>query len=360
MKQGKCVKDVKEDGSSTPRKAIAFVGLKQYDDVEEDDYTCEFGTKRAEFTAVENDGDDKEDRAYKGFSLYFDANVDHASIDTWESFTINAVCAEKAKWEEPRWEGYNLIYEYEGPEACKFVEIDLTGAANFIEKFMGLICIVVGALLAFVGSKFIIYVFGTLVFTLFTIVLFGIGYSLHLINVEHPNKSVGALVGFSVLSVLGGGALAYYSGRFVDMWAIPLIAGFCGGLVPFMLLGPLHLKSYVRLPIVFICAGVAVYLSKVLNKFIKSAGTAIIGSFFLMYGVGRYAGGFPDIASADTDSSESKIKVSLGHGSDAKKAVGYIVGMVVCSVLGTFIQLKYIASDDDQKDADDFMNKTDS
>ena len=43
------------------------------------------------------------------------------------------------------------------------------------------------------------------------------------------------------------------------------------------------------------------YLAKQFNKYIKSIGTACIGSFLMMYGLGQEVGGFPPIFSSAKD-----------------------------------------------------------
>lgn len=39
--------------------------------------------------------------------------------------------------------------------------------------------------------------------------------------------------------------------------------------------------------------------------------------------------------------------------------IGYIVGFIVLSVGGTFVQLKYVVEDEDEGKGDDFMSKED-
>lgn len=310
-------------------------------------------------TPIENDSEEEGNTPYKGFSLFFDANKPHDELNSqWSSVTLNVYCAEeKTEWTASNTDD-NLELSYSGPEGCEFFEIDLEGVNETIQKFMGAITLVVGILLAFVGSKFIIYVFGTLIFTIVTIVVFSIAYLFHLINPVNPNSTKGAIFGCIVASILGGGGLAFVAGRFVDQWAASLIAAFCGGLVPFMLLGPLKLKVSVRVPIVLVFAVAAAYLSQKYNKFIKSAGTATIGGFFFMYGVGRYLGGFPGVSSVDDETDEALNK----EGYTVLSAIAYIIGMVLVAALGTFVQLKYIhlevnTEEKVEDDKDDFKKE---
>ena len=88
---------------------------------------------------------------------------------------------------------------------------------------------------------------------------------------------------------------------------------------------------------------VGAWVGRKCNKFVKCAGTSLIGSFFLFHGISHYAGGFPPLVLEIQENLTWKFYV-------------YCAGMVVATIGGTYVQMKYIASDDvdEAKDGDDF------
>jgi hypothetical protein len=68
-----------------------------------------------------------------------------------------------------------------------------------------------------------------------------------------------------------------------------------------------------------------------------------------MNGIGSYVGGFPDLFTNHVEIPDS--------GVEQQKFWGYIVGMVLFALSGTFFQLKYVTVDINAVDEDDFTNK---
>ena len=101
--------------------------------------------------------------------------------------------------------------------------------------------------------------------------------------------------------------------------------------------------------IIFIVVLVSIYFAKLANKYIKSIGTAFIGSFLLMHGLGQELGNFPPIfASQDINSLKDQVQNVY--------YVAYMAGFVFFTCFGGYIQLKYVADEDTHTDDDDFLN----
>jgi hypothetical protein len=105
--------------------------------------------------------------------------------------------------------------------------------------------------------------------------------------------------------------------------------GFCAGCaITFILVTPIHINSHIKTGIIFVCGIAGAYIGRAFDKYIKSAGTAIIGSVVLMNGIGSYVGGFPDLFTNHVEIPDS--------GAEQQKFWGYIVGMILFALGGTF------------------------
>jgi hypothetical protein len=72
------------------------------------------------------------------------------------------------------------------------------------------------------------------------------------------------------------------------------------------------------------------------NKYAKAIGTAVIGSFLLIRGIGCYAGGFPSDYSGVEDTEYSTA------------VLGYLAGMVFSAVAGVWFQLRFFKTEHDK------------
>ena len=95
------------------------------------------------------------------------------------------------------------------------------------------------------------------------------------------------------------------------------------------------------------------YFAKKFNKYIKSIGTACIGSFLMMYGLGQEVGGFPPIFSSakDFDFNSEQMQQGLNI-----YYVLYFVGFILFTGFGGYVQLKYVTEPDEHTDDDDVFN----
>lgn len=282
--------------------------------------------------------------------------------DTPRTVTINAICAKGA--EEGVWtelelnDDYNLVYQYTGDEACKFYDVDISKYFPGLIKFAGAISIILGLVLCFVGSKFILIVFGTLVFLLSQIGMWLILYNTHIFNPEEIENKKGLIIGLGVVVCALGAVGSYLMARFADKFAVPLISGWCGGIIAFMLFGGFKIPGTVKLIIIALVSGATVYYSYKVQRFVKSAGTAMIGAFILFNGIGKYVGGYPSLVSGQSESGAEDAALEKLNSEAGAMALFYLGGTVAFTVLGTWFQLTYVQKKAEEED--DFMNSKES
>jgi len=166
-----------------------------------------------------------------------------------------------------------------------------------------------------------------------------------------------------LLSCIVGAALAYYSLDFANKYAASLLAGWCGGALIALLLSPITaLDGKIKLCLIILAACVSIYFAKRVNKQIKSVGTAIIGAFFIVHGLGQYLGGFPAILSNPTDLEINGKTVDDVTNNVSAAYILYLLGFIFFAVLGSYVQMKFIAHDDYELfgDNDGMMNPKDA
>jgi hypothetical protein len=204
---------------------------------------------------------------------------------------------------------------------------------------------VAGLLICFLGSKFLFYVLRALLF-------FGVAgffwlalYNLNLTSFNDSNTP--HLILFGIISVVLGGAAAYFFGNFAEQYAASIIAGACGFAIAFMMLSNSKMSDDMVHLVSGIAALICAYFGRLYNKYIKSVGTALIGAFFTSQGIGYYAGGFPSFFNSFEIEGRS---INLKDLDVSPKFLLYFCMIVVFTALGSFVQLKYIAPEDEEED----------
>lgn len=166
-----------------------------------------------------------------------------------------------------------------------------------------------------------------------------------------------------LLSCIVSAALAYYSLGFANKYASSLLAAWCGGALVALLLSPITaLDGKIKMCLIIIAAIAAFYFGKKVNKQIKSIGTAIIGSFFMMHGLGQYLGGFPPIVGSGVDIEINGKTYDDVTNNLSAAYILYLLGFIFFSGLGSYIQMKFVAHDDFELFGhnDDMMNPKDA
>lgn len=186
------------------------------------------------------------------------------------------------------------VFVYEGKEACSF---DVSGLMKF-KKFMGAFYIVFGLALVFYGSKSMFYTIGFMVFVIASFVPFVILYNIGAVQDPRASGKVGPFVGVSLACTLVGALTSYFFTKLAKNFTTMILGGIAAGSITSILLASVHaIPGNAKTFLILVGSLVGAYTGKRLEKYIKAAGTAVIGSVILMKGVGSYVGNFPDLFS---------------------------------------------------------------
>jgi hypothetical protein len=203
---------------------------------------------------------------------------------------------------------------------------------------MGFIFVVIGGLMTFAGAKFLFQLVSAVVTLIVTIAFYLFVSNLFFTITTGSGPKIGLLI---TALALGLGA-AYLSYRFTVRWAVPIVAG-VGGAFGFKLLTNLVglRNEYAVIAILILGAVVGAYIGIKLNEFVRTIGTAFLGSYILTRGFGFFFGGFPEGAS---DVNIHKVKPD-------DKIVYYFAGFVIAFIAGSIVQYKLFHHDEDLKKA---------
>ena len=266
-------------------------------------------------------------------------------------YTINGVCEEKdtvGKWSDHKVSDDQCSAQstYTGKSGCVFVN----GLALYhsIEPFMGFVFVVIGGLMTFAGAKFLFQLVSAvvtlIVSTFFYFFISNLFFGL--------TTGTGLKVGLLIAALALGLGAAFVSFKLTVKFAVPIVAG-AGGAFGFKLLSKLVgiNNEYAVIAILIIGAVAGVFIGYKLNNFVRTFGTAFLGSYILIRGFGFFFGGFPDGAN---DVNVHKIK-----GDD--KIVFYFIGFVVAFIAGSVVQYKLFHDEnhDHEKEQEDMFKGED-
>ena len=327
-----------------------------------DNFNCIETFDYPTFLPIENsDADTVAEKPYMGFKLSYNTE------DGDQKVTIDAICNKDAEMGAGAWEDLtasgetnDLQYKFTGQEACKIYDLDISKYFSGLIKFAGAISIILGLVLTFYGSKFIISVFGLLIFLLTQVVFWGILYNTKMFKPEEIEEKKAMIIGVGVVLFALGGVVAYYMARFADKYAVSLISGWVGGIIGFMFIGATPMPAPAKILIIAVLAGAAGYYSFKVQRYMKSAGTAIIGSFILFRGIGNYVGGYPEVMSHHGSGESDQVDAALEKMNDEEKGyfLFYLGGTIAFAVLGTWVQLTYVEKK--KEEDEDFMKQEDA
>lgn len=272
---------------------------------------------------------------------------------------VTGVCNKNAdtnadKWSTATVNECQVELRFKSSKAC-LPEIHVSGVIAVLAKFVGVILIINGLCMTFAGSKFLFLALASLVFFgTFMITMVGL-LNLGLVSKSSPKGLlIGVLIGASVI----GGLAAYFGYALAQAYAGSIISGAVGASIAIMLTIKVH-NSMIKSVIIVLAVFIGIYIGQQFNKYVKSIGTAIIGGTMLVAGIAQYDDSAPALFSEGSIKNEDGSSFNIDEIKNDKKVAGrwiaYIGSWIVLVGLGSFIQLKYVASDD--CDEDDMMNK---
>jgi len=127
-------------------------------------------------------------------------------------------------------EGCKATVDYEGPNACG-EQFPIVKSFGKIAPFFGAVLIVFGGVMAFFGTKFLFYIFGSIIGILLALIIFCVCYAMFLpIDAEVP-----LLAGVIAVCTIIGAIGAYFSYKFTKAYTVPIL-GLAAGVFSFLML----------------------------------------------------------------------------------------------------------------------------
>lgn len=296
----------------------------------------------------------------QGFQLTWSAGAD---ADSSEPYNLRVICDNQAGTEvkdakvsdksEVIWN--DVVFDsahtatYTGPEGCMVFDFDVVTGP--IIKFMGFIQLVFGAILCFIGRKWIHYSFAALAFIATTGFVFAMAMNMNLVPGLSQGKS-GGLIGALCLSCIIGGCGAVLFYKFAKAWATIIAGAICGALIVGVLVAATPISGSAKMIAEVVGFFVSGFIVTKLGKaFVEVGITSIIGAIMFFMGVGSFDPNFPSLTADD-------LKAQGEAGNPIFFA--YIAGMVLLTGAGWFVQLKYTSGAyEDEQDEGNFMSKAD-
>lgn len=209
-----------------------------------------------------------------------------------------------------------------------------------IAPFIGAILIIFGGLLAFAGAKFLFQLVAVLVAAIISAFLFFTAYNLF---IPQDKVSTTLVVIVIIVCALIGLAVAFFTYKFTKAWAIPLVAAVAGGMLGLVFFKLVGVKNgYVTILGAVLGAIGGGFLGKKFNSLVRIVGTAFIGSWFIIRGIGMYAGGYP---------SETDVIKNGVHANTGGAFWYYFAGLIVLVIVGSAVQFRLFR--DEGKDEED-------
>lgn len=219
-------------------------------------------------------------------------------------------------------------------------------------KFFGVILIINGAALCFAGSIYLFALMAGVVFLGVVGLICGGASNFNFVTLESKKYMIALVV---VVALALGGVAAYFAYNLGEKYGMTIMAavlGFAIGIVG-CTVGKVK-SALVKAGVCIFLAGLGYYIGKTYTKYANSIVTACVGAFMLIVGISEYDPKAPDFFSSDEFLTEDGQSVDISSLHD-KRTIAYLVGIVVFSAAGSFIQLKYVASE--LQDDDDMFHK---
>lgn len=214
---------------------------------------------------------------------------------------------------------------YEGPNACGST-LPIVKSFSKLAPFFGALLIIFGLVMAFFGTKFLFFIFGSIIGLIIALILFCVCYALFL----PPNTEVGLLAGVICVCVLLGGLGAYFSYHFSKKYTVPILGLAAGIFACLMLARILSLKQIYSISLAIVGGIIGWFLGQKLRGIIKAVSTSIVGSFLFVRGVGLYAPGFPSEIQVDVKEIAKDPNANI-------ELIGYLVAFIVIAIAGAVV-----------------------
>lgn len=179
---------------------------------------------------------------------------------------------------------------YEGKLGCPTASLDVEKYAEMIGSYIGVIVLCIGLVMTFFGSRFIQLLGAVVIGLVICAITFMVGYNFLPHNIHSP----WALIGILVVGIILGGLAGWVGWNFIKNWVVSIFAAACGVVGMMLLLGIADVTNlWVRIACIIIGIVIGGFVGKSFNRYIKTLGTAFIGSFLTVRGASFFLGGWP-------------------------------------------------------------------
>ena len=203
-----------------------------------------------------------------------------------------------------------------------------------------------------VGAHFFEYSLGALAgIIVFTMIMLA-GYSANLYtNDKDLSINTGLLILFIILASLVGCATAFYARKLARRYSSLFIGAWMAGAISIMLLTLFGADGKLKLILALIAFVAGGYVGREYRGELRVFGTAITGAFMVSYGLGSYIGGFPTLSTdLNFEKNHQDISINVEEASSLK-FIGYVVLMIVLTVVGIAYQNQFSLDDDDEDES---------
>lgn len=135
----------------------------------------------------------------------------------------------------------------------------------------------------------------------------------------------------------------------MSLYGASIIAFCLGGVIAAVVTAAAQVQdNMVKSVVIILACLLGFYLGQTYNKYMKSIGTAILGAFLISRGVASYDPKAPSIFTTGSLKVDD-VEFDADQLKD-KRTIAYLAFVVVFSCIGSFVQLKFIAPPDEDKD----------
>jgi len=234
-----------------------------------------------------------------------------------------------------------MVAQYHGQEGCSLYEAPADDAFAILEPAIGGLLIALGLVLALAGSKFLFIVFAILAFFLVGGLAFMYSYNF----LPKEQVTVWSLLACFVASLVLGGVTGCYSHRFFKAWGIPLVSAWGAVIIGLVVAQGCGITNGTASLVIAFASGIlGAWLGRSMSRFLRSAGTAFFGSFMVIRGIACYAGHYPGDSGPGTVESPAALW-------------GYLGGLILLTVAGTWVQLYCSREEARAKEDDDYLRE---
>lgn len=313
------------------------------------DAECLYSFDTSTFKAIGEKKEGEKKKVIKGFSLTYKSQQLCADDNTSKFHVIQELICKKGgegKFAVKSTDQCSVTYEMTGEEGCWSNFGEVKKVMNIIAPFFGVFVVVGGIILTFFGKRVYTRMFSYLMFFMGIAITFGALYNF-LINKNSPPYMIWV---FLAVSIIVGGLAAFLTFKFTQKHMPVIVAAIAGLAVGFMIAALAKIENfYAETGIVLAMACLGWFLGSKYNKQVKYIGTAVIGAYFIVWGIGQYAPGFP---------STNRVEISTETAKDPF-TMAYIGGYFVLAIAGIVVQSYLFTDDGDDNNDDDFMKNED-